>query len=241
MRATWKGQLLAESDDTVVVEGNHYFPAASLQRERFRESATHSVCPWKGTASYYDIVVGGDVNRDAAWYYPSPKPKAANISGRVAFWKGVEVAALALLLLLGAAAPATALENLAGFWAGRPSCQGIDDGVKNRGKEIAIGGFNDAGDGSVSIQLDNLVSIGHVEVDAARPDQGVLAALSCDFNAVTQNGYVLHANLRTKAGSVKATLVGTLIFMNAPSGAISICDLQLERADLKAQPIACPN
>ena len=92
MRAIWKGQLLAESDDTVLVEGNHFFPAASLRREHFRESATRSVCPWKGTASYYDVVVAGDVNRDAAWTYPTPKPAAANIAGRVAFWKGVEVA-----------------------------------------------------------------------------------------------------------------------------------------------------
>ena len=91
MRASWKGAVLAESDDTVVVEGNHYFPADSLRREHFRESATHTVCPWKGTASYYDVVVGADVNRDAAWTYPSPKPAAANITGHVAFWRGVEV------------------------------------------------------------------------------------------------------------------------------------------------------
>jgi len=91
MRATWRGQLLAESDDTVVVEGNHYFPATALRREHFRESRTETICPWKGTASYYDVVVGGEVNRDAAWYYPSPKPAAANITGRVAFWRGVEV------------------------------------------------------------------------------------------------------------------------------------------------------
>jgi uncharacterized protein (DUF427 family) len=91
MRVTWQGALLAESDDTVVVEGNHYFPAETLRREHFRESATHSVCPWKGTASYYDVVVGDDVNCDAAWYYPTPKAAAQNIAGRVAFWKGVEV------------------------------------------------------------------------------------------------------------------------------------------------------
>jgi len=91
MKAIWKGQLLAESDDTVVVEGNHYFPLASLRREHFRPSATHSVCPWKGTASYYDVVVGADVNRDAAWYYAEPKPAAKQITERVAFWKGVEV------------------------------------------------------------------------------------------------------------------------------------------------------
>jgi uncharacterized protein (DUF427 family) len=91
MKAIWKGALLAESDDTVVVEGNHYFPAAALRREYFRESETHTVCPWKGTASHYDVVVGGAVDRDAAWFYPSPKAAAANIAGRVAFWKGVEV------------------------------------------------------------------------------------------------------------------------------------------------------
>jgi uncharacterized protein (DUF427 family) len=82
---------LAESDDTVVVEDNHYFPAESIRREHFRQSATQSICPWKGTASYYDVLVAGDVNRDAAWYYPTPKAAAANIAGRVAFWKGVEV------------------------------------------------------------------------------------------------------------------------------------------------------
>jgi uncharacterized protein (DUF427 family) len=93
MKAIWNGQVLATSDDTVVVEGNHYFPAAALDRAFFRESETTSVCPWKGTASYYDVVVGDDVNRDAAWYYPEPKPAAAEIDGRVAFWRGVEVVA----------------------------------------------------------------------------------------------------------------------------------------------------
>src|SRR5215467_4839325 len=111
MRATWHGELLAESDDTVVVEGNHYFPVSALRRERFRDSATHTVCPWKGTASYYDVVVDGAVNRDAAWFYPEPKPAAANIQGRVAFWKGVQVTALALCVLLGAR-PALAFESL---------------------------------------------------------------------------------------------------------------------------------
>ncbi len=91
MKATWKGAVLAESDDTVVVEGNHYFPAGSINRDYFRESATHTTCPWKGVASYYDVVVGGEVNRDAAWYYPEPKPAAAEIAGRVAFWRGVRV------------------------------------------------------------------------------------------------------------------------------------------------------
>jgi uncharacterized protein (DUF427 family) len=91
MKAIWRNTVLAESDDTVVVEGNHYFPPDALRREHFRESATHTVCPWKGTASYYDVAVGDAVNRDAAWYYPSPKAAAAEIAGRVAFWKGVEV------------------------------------------------------------------------------------------------------------------------------------------------------
>ena len=91
MRATWKGAVLAENDDTVVVERNHYFPPGSIKREYFRESATHTTCPWKGEASYYDVVVGGEVNRDAAWYYPEPKEAAKGIKGRVAFWRGVRV------------------------------------------------------------------------------------------------------------------------------------------------------
>ncbi|HEY9285191.1 MAG TPA: DUF427 domain-containing protein [Pyrinomonadaceae bacterium] len=91
MRAVWRDAVLAESDDTVVVEGNHYFPESSLRREHFRPSATHTTCPWKGEASYYDIVVGDDENRDAAWYYPRAKDAARNIEGRVAFWKGVKV------------------------------------------------------------------------------------------------------------------------------------------------------
>lgn len=91
MKAIWNGTVLAESDDTVVVEGNHYFPLESLQREHFRDSDLHSVCPWKGTASYYDVVVGDAVNAGAAWYYPTPKPAAQEITGRVAFWKGVQV------------------------------------------------------------------------------------------------------------------------------------------------------
>jgi uncharacterized protein (DUF427 family) len=89
----WKGAVLAETDDTVVVEGNHYFPEAALSRDHFRPSATHTTCGWKGVASYYDVVVGEDVNRDAAWFYPEPKDAAANIRGRVAFWRGVEVKA----------------------------------------------------------------------------------------------------------------------------------------------------
>ena len=91
MKATWRDTVLAESDDTVVVEGNHYFPAESLRRKYFRESARHTTCPWKGEASYYDIAVDGELNQDAAWYYPSPKEAAANIRARVAFWKGVLV------------------------------------------------------------------------------------------------------------------------------------------------------
>jgi uncharacterized protein (DUF427 family) len=91
VKATWKGAVLAESDDTVVVEGNHYFPPESVKREHLRESETHTVCPWKGTASYYDVVVGGEVNRDAAWYYSQPKDAAREIKDRVAFWHGVEV------------------------------------------------------------------------------------------------------------------------------------------------------
>lgn len=91
MRATWKDEVLAESEDTVVVEGNHYFPAESLRREHFRESETHTHCPWKGEASYYDVLAGGEVNGDAAWYYPEPSDAAKQIKGRVAFWRGVKV------------------------------------------------------------------------------------------------------------------------------------------------------
>ena len=91
MKAIWNNTVLAESEDTVVVEGNHYFPAASLREEYFRESDHHSVCPWKGTASYYDVVVDDAENDQAAWYYPQPKEAAAQIACRVAFWKGVRV------------------------------------------------------------------------------------------------------------------------------------------------------
>jgi uncharacterized protein (DUF427 family) len=90
-RAIWNGAVLAESDRTVVVEGNHYFPSDALRREHFRDSGTHTVCGWKGTASYYDVEVGGRVNKDAAWYYPEPLPAATHIKGHVAFWKGVQV------------------------------------------------------------------------------------------------------------------------------------------------------
>jgi uncharacterized protein (DUF427 family) len=91
MQAIWNGVVLAESDDTVVVEGNHYFPADSLRREHFTPSGHRSVCPWKGRASYYTVQVGDAVNTDAAWYYPSPTPAAQEIQGRVAFWKGVKI------------------------------------------------------------------------------------------------------------------------------------------------------
>ena len=91
MKAIWKGEILAESDDTVVVEGNHYFPADSLRREFFAPSDQKTSCPWKGQASYYDIVVGDDRNAGAAWVYETPKDAAAEIKGRVAFWRGVEV------------------------------------------------------------------------------------------------------------------------------------------------------
>ena len=91
MKAIWNDAVLAESDETIVVEGNHYFPPDSVNREYFRESDKHSTCPWKGLASYYDVVVDGKVNKDAAWYYPAPKEAAKQITGYVAFWKGVQV------------------------------------------------------------------------------------------------------------------------------------------------------
>lgn len=90
-QAIWNGTVLAESDDLVQVEGNHYFPKESLNAELFKESDTQTICPWKGTASYYNIEVAGQTNIDAAWYYPEPKIAAKEIAGRVAFWKGVEV------------------------------------------------------------------------------------------------------------------------------------------------------
>ncbi|MDQ6859723.1 MAG: DUF427 domain-containing protein [Verrucomicrobiota bacterium] len=91
MKATWNGAVLAQSDDTIVVEGNHYFPAASLNRAYFGASDKHTTCGWKGEASYYDLTVNGEVNQDAAWFYPEPKEAADNIKDRVAFWKGVTV------------------------------------------------------------------------------------------------------------------------------------------------------
>ncbi len=90
-KATWNGVVLAESDDTVVVEGNHYFPRDSINDEFFTDSPTHTVCPWKGLACYFDVIVEGHVNRGAAWYYASPWPAAADIKDRVAFWRGVRV------------------------------------------------------------------------------------------------------------------------------------------------------
>jgi uncharacterized protein (DUF427 family) len=91
-RAIWNGVVIAESDDTVVVEGNHYFPLDSVKREYLVESGTHTVCPWKGLASYYTLEVDGERNMDAAWYYPHPTPLARKVRGRVAFWRGVQIA-----------------------------------------------------------------------------------------------------------------------------------------------------
>ncbi len=91
MRATWNGTVLAESDDTVVVEGNHYFPHSAVAEQYISDSATRSTCPWKGQAAYLTIEVDGQVNRDAAWYYPDPSPAAAQIKDRVAFWRGIRV------------------------------------------------------------------------------------------------------------------------------------------------------
>lgn len=91
MKAIWNGMILAESSETQVVEGNHYFPADTINAECFLPSEKTSVCPWKGTASYYNIAVGGELNNNAAWYYPEPKPEAGHITGHIAFWKGVEV------------------------------------------------------------------------------------------------------------------------------------------------------
>ena len=92
MKATWKGVTIAESDDTVVVEGNQYFPPDSLNRQYVTFSNHRTGCPWKGQASYYSLLVNGDMNVDAAWFYPDPKPEAESIRNRVAFWKGVRIA-----------------------------------------------------------------------------------------------------------------------------------------------------
>ncbi len=93
MKAIWNGKVIAESDDTVIVENNHYFPAASIKREFFKDSGTHTTCPWKGEASYYSLKIADAENTDAAWYYPEPKAAAAGIKDRVAFWRGVKVEA----------------------------------------------------------------------------------------------------------------------------------------------------
>jgi uncharacterized protein (DUF427 family) len=91
VKAIWQDIVLAESDMTIEVEGNQYFPPDTVNREYLRDSTLHTTCPWKGIASYYDVVVGDEVNKDAAWYYPDPKEAAQKIAGYVAFWKGVEV------------------------------------------------------------------------------------------------------------------------------------------------------
>ena len=91
MKAMWNGKIIAESNDTVVVEGNHYFPIEALNKAYIQESSTHTTCAWKGVASYYSLVVDGKENRDSVWYYAEPSEKAKNIKGRVAFWKGVEI------------------------------------------------------------------------------------------------------------------------------------------------------
>lgn len=90
-KAIWNGIVIAESKQTEMVEGNHYFPPNSIKQEYFRPNNTTTVCPWKGTASYYDVVVEGQINQGAAWYYPNPKPAAQNIKDHVAFWRGVRV------------------------------------------------------------------------------------------------------------------------------------------------------
>ena len=91
MRAIWNGTVIAESDDTIVVEGNHYFPIDCVIPEAITSSPTQTTCPWKGQASYYSIEAGGQLNKDAAWYYPQPKAAASHIAGRVAFWRGVTI------------------------------------------------------------------------------------------------------------------------------------------------------
>ncbi len=91
IKAIWNGRVIAESDRTEIVEGNHYFPPEALRTEFFRPSETHTVCPWKGIASYYTLEVDGTSNPNAAWYYPDPKPAARKVAGQVAFWKGVRI------------------------------------------------------------------------------------------------------------------------------------------------------
>lgn len=91
MKATWNDAVIANSDETVVVEGNHYFPSDSINKAYLQPSSTRSTCPWKGEASYYSVIVNGETNKDAAWYYPEPKDAAAEIKDRIAFWRGVKV------------------------------------------------------------------------------------------------------------------------------------------------------
>lgn len=91
MKAIWNGEIIAESNDTVVIEGNHYFPVGSIKKEFIKPSETRTVCHWKGTASYYTLQVKGKENADAAWYYPEPSAMAKGIKGRVAFWRGVQI------------------------------------------------------------------------------------------------------------------------------------------------------
>ncbi len=93
MKAIWNGVILAESEQTIIVESNHYFPPEAVKREYLRPSATHTTCAWKGVASYYSIEVDGQVNQDAAWYYPQPKDASKHIAGYIAFWRGVKVKA----------------------------------------------------------------------------------------------------------------------------------------------------
>lgn len=92
VKAVWNNATIAESEDTIIIEGNHYFPAQAVDQSLLRPSPTTSRCPWKGIASYHSIEVNGETNKDAAWYYPTPLPAAAEIAGRIAFWKGVKVA-----------------------------------------------------------------------------------------------------------------------------------------------------
>lgn len=92
-KAIWKDIVIAESDNTVMVEGNHYFPPESVNKDYLKETSTHTTCPWKGLASYYSVVVDGEENKDAAWYYPEPKDAAKEITDHVAFWRGVTVEA----------------------------------------------------------------------------------------------------------------------------------------------------
>ena len=91
MKAIWNGQVIAESEETIQIEGNHYFPRNTIDQSFFQGSETHTICPWKGTASYFNVVVDGQENKDAAWYYPDPRPAAEAIKDYVAFWRGVTV------------------------------------------------------------------------------------------------------------------------------------------------------